>query len=868
MKRKKDNTVNINNNNGISITDSISLTFNSKYWINSKILLVITALAGVIGFTFSFLTLFNFPCNRQMIYIAEAMVFIVSTVIFMFPSKAKLLLAVIYILFGYGIYRTRIEFSNGYAEFINIIAAKIQITQPGHPYYKLIESVDPEHCLTLFLMFLFMIVTTIISYNTIVKPRFITVFSCTFPFIETGLMFGFSPDHTAFSLLIAYWVSVFAMRVAGNQYHSTSGKPVFVRKKNIFVSSGNLRNNVIEDIGIITLVSVFAVFIISAGIIDLLKSPRPESVKNTRTTIKTAISEFSIEKIANNINEDLNKSPVTEKSQLGNIPKITFANKTDLVVFVTDKIESTLYLKGFVGSSYQNNSWYALSNQKVQENSDLFKSFETSGYYPQYYNYINDSEMLSSNPQKIRHAHMIVNSMFKENRYGFTPYSVDVSDILKPEKDAFFRVGNLNSYSFDMFLTPDYYKDMSMIDKNSGFFYGISEYEKNYRDYVYQNYLLLPQTEQMEYLANEYAYIPDYNGSNIADIYKAIKTALKECEYTLEPGRTPSNMELTYYLLTKNRKGYCSHFATAAVVLARLSGVPARYAEGYVVIPSDMEKAEYTNSFYKLEVHDSRAHAWAEFYIDGYGWLPFEFTPGYDRGIVSAETDYKSEALQTTIEEVPVSEETTVVTVPVTESESLQEEETTEAVTEAPEVTSAPSADGSVTSLVSGNDPSSPAHHEHKPSKLAAVLILISRIIIGLILFFLLIFGIIMTQHILCLRKRIMSFRCKSNNISVSNVYNYTVELLSHTGINRGNMLPLEFAEYAEEKAKEKQLCEEGKIEELMHITLKASFSNEEVTSEELKQAVKTSYNIADAIYRSKNRRDRIIFKYFMNLCK
>ena len=157
------------------------------------------------------------------------------------------------------------------------------------------------------------------SYNTIVKPRFITVFSCTFPFIEAGLLFGFSPDHTAFALLISYWIAVFAMRTVGNQYHSTSGKPVFIRKKNIFVSSGNLRNNVIEDIGIITLISVFSVFLISSAVLELFDIKRPEKIRETRNTIKTAISEMSIEKISDRNNSDTNKIPVTDRSQLVNI---------------------------------------------------------------------------------------------------------------------------------------------------------------------------------------------------------------------------------------------------------------------------------------------------------------------------------------------------------------------------------------------------------------------------------------------------------------------------------------------------------------------------------------------------------------------
>ena len=90
------------------------------------------------------------------------------------------------------------------------------------------------------------------------------------------------------------------------------------------------------------------------------------------------------------------------------------------------------------------------------------------------------------------------------------------------------------------------------------------------------------------------------------------------------------------------------------------------------------------------------------------------------------------------------------------------------------------------------------------------------------------------------------------------------ITLLAHCGIHKSNMLPLEFAEYAEEKAK--GLCEQGEITELINTALKAGFSNEEITKEELKQAVRTAYTISDNITKRKNKRDRIIFKYILNL--
>lgn len=107
-------------------------------------------------------------------------------------------------------------------------------------------------------------------------------------------------------------------------------------------------------------------------------------------------------------------------------------------------------------------------------------------------------------------------------------------------------------------------------------------------------------------------------------VAKYIQTAAR---YTQTPGRQPTNQDFAAYFLTTGKKGYCMHFATAAVTLLRALGVPARYTEGYVV-PSGAAGAEGW-----LDIPGKNAHAWAEVWVPGMGWLPLEVTPGgADRG--------------------------------------------------------------------------------------------------------------------------------------------------------------------------------------------------------------------------------------------
>jgi transglutaminase-like putative cysteine protease len=71
--------------------------------------------------------------------------------------------------------------------------------------------------------------------------------------------------------------------------------------------------------------------------------------------------------------------------------------------------------------------------------------------------------------------------------------------------------------------------------------------------------------------------------------------------------------------LFATRAGYCEHFSSAFVVLMRAAGIPARVVTGYV--------GGYRNPIgdYWL-VRNSDAHAWAEVWLDGRGWVRMDPT--------------------------------------------------------------------------------------------------------------------------------------------------------------------------------------------------------------------------------------------------
>lgn len=104
------------------------------------------------------------------------------------------------------------------------------------------------------------------------------------------------------------------------------------------------------------------------------------------------------------------------------------------------------------------------------------------------------------------------------------------------------------------------------------------------------------------------------------------------CGYTLEVETPPADVDFVAWFLLAERKGYCTYFASAMTVLARMAGLPARYVEGYLAQP---ETGGVTT------LRGTNAHAWTEIYLKGLGWAVFDATPGakdvgYSGGMPSA----------------------------------------------------------------------------------------------------------------------------------------------------------------------------------------------------------------------------------------
>ncbi|MBN8548526.1 MAG: transglutaminase domain-containing protein [Deltaproteobacteria bacterium] len=109
----------------------------------------------------------------------------------------------------------------------------------------------------------------------------------------------------------------------------------------------------------------------------------------------------------------------------------------------------------------------------------------------------------------------------------------------------------------------------------------------------------------------------------------------KNAIYTLTPNHEvkPDEDPVAPFLFG-DKRGYCVHFAHATVYMLRALGIPARIGTGYL---TDLSQAKDGHILLRM----SDRHAWAEVYVAGHGWIPFDTQPEQVENHADTQVDMK-----------------------------------------------------------------------------------------------------------------------------------------------------------------------------------------------------------------------------------
>ncbi len=148
--------------------------------------------------------------------------------------------------------------------------------------------------------------------------------------------------------------------------------------------------------------------------------------------------------------------------------------------------------------------------------------------------------------------------------------------------------------------------------------------EAAYRAFVYENYTYIdPDSSVAAYMKQIIA--DEGFVKNDPDIITKVASYIQSAaKYNFGYDRdldSADDIVVAFLDGTYGGEGVCQHFASAATMLYRAIGIPARYTVGY---------ATHAEADKWHDVTGLEGHAWVEVYLDGIGWVQVEVTGSAD----------------------------------------------------------------------------------------------------------------------------------------------------------------------------------------------------------------------------------------------
>lgn len=457
---------------------------------------------------------------------------------------------------------------------------------------------------------------------------------------------------------------------------------------------------------------------------------------------------------------------------------------TDTILSVTADTAQTLYLRGFVGDTYENETWTALDAETAAEEKDLFYWLHQSGFYPQ--SQLAAAVRLMGNYRS--------GSVSVQNLTGCSLYRYEPCTIL-PERAGLARnkiqpsavetsgLRGERGYSYETVsdaqtLLPELL-DFLQNDTSDG----VKSYlqmESAYREFVYSYALDVPAEFRAQLGAVLDQCCESYGPADSLTKEQAQTAALAFLELCFDGSDTIA------LPLADTADGTTYQYATVAALALRYYGIPARYVEGYTIKTTENEPTS---------VDASAAGAWVEVYQDGIGWLPLALTPGLE--------NLSAEQTESGIKPVGAGKEGNGDGPRITEGQELEQDDAE------PDDSEDNTPDGGQrTGLL------------HKPAFwiiLAAALLL-------------LLLAAVFIRHAVILKKRNETFTQEDQSAAAACLFTDCASLLAAMGLKRGTGSMLELCEDMKERFGEESA---SRLRDMTMLNARALFSTKALTNEE-----------------------------------
>lgn len=307
----------------------------------------------------------------------------------------------------------------------------------------------------------------------------------------------------------------------------------------------------------------------------------------------------------------------------------------DLALTTDARPEETVYLRGFIGGSYGENAWQppdeaafdsAAMNWKIEDDARL-----TIASLP----FLRAAYDNTAEPHS-----MTVQRLNAGDTYTFAPYNAYWNDYYTLHGDG---AADGQTVQEDVFLYYPRDTAATLLQARAGEAASVLDrMESSYAAYAASRYTALPEGyEDIKTLCDTAA--REQKLTDAETISNFIRTWLNtNCRYDANAPQPADGEDPIRYFLSTSQAGSSVQFASAAVLMFRAFGLPARYVVGYAA-PQSLFTQQADGSWQAV-LQDDNAHAWAEVYLTGQGWTPMEMTPGVL--VTAQEADYTSDLPQ------------------------------------------------------------------------------------------------------------------------------------------------------------------------------------------------------------------------------
>ena len=503
------------------------------------------------------------------------------------------------------------------------------------------------HLMTQSAQAILFVVSLLSAFFIISEPSVPGLALATLPLLLPAPFYLLSPALLPFFMVFAAHMMVFAFnnaRRAQTTFRAGVYVPQSRRKANQLAQRAAQHSLSLLALPLIALAAIF-----SSIVLPQEGYQRPEAIESLQQKI------FSLD-----IGKDVfwRSNDGLTRGDLKSLSTIRFTGATVLKVRVSNS--SSLYLRDYAGATFSGSAWKSVPTQafsKLSTSIDIapqnlhasaaFASGQTPATYTlSVLNIAATRLSIWAPPGLVTKASEIPNAGYvQDTALAFASAESSSSYTLEaiPVGMALYSVSNAESDLRQAYQNAAG-SASGLKDANGGGADQSRQAAERYIDFLFDVYTELPDDTKAaaETLLAQYGVHAIYEdgGLNLAGTCQSVRTLLSQnCTYDYSPPEIPDGADFATWFLQDAKSGYCVHFATTAAVLLRAMGIPARYAEGYIVIQKDYEKQPDAQGYIPIE--DTHAHAWVEVFDPSLlEWVPVEMTK-------SAQDDSQSTPTQT-----------------------------------------------------------------------------------------------------------------------------------------------------------------------------------------------------------------------------